>query len=340
MKIRLKPVKEQAVVVFGASSGMGRETALHFAKAGARLVLASRNTAALESLADEIRAQGGTAAVMTADVTDFEQVKAVGEKAIKEFGRLDTWAHFAATPLYAEFTETKPEEFKRVIEVNLLGAAYAAMVAIPWLMEAGGGALIQVSSVEAEVGLPFQSSYAASKHGMKGYLDVLRMELRNRKAPISVTNVMPTGINTPFFNHARTKLGVKPSPPPPIYQPAIVARAIVHCSSHATDEVVIGGGGGFFVWSKRLAPHWTDALARRLGYSRQFTGEKKQPSAPSNLEGPVTDTRVQGDFSQKSFDRSLYTWFQLHPRVKQALGLGLFTAAISIVTQRILERKA
>jgi NAD(P)-dependent dehydrogenase (short-subunit alcohol dehydrogenase family) len=225
MKNFLKPVSEQVVVVIGASSGMGREAALDFAARGAKVVLSARSDEALDSIAHEIESKGGHALAVPADVSDFEQVKHVGDRAIERFGRIDTWAHFAGAAIYAEFEKTSPEEFKRVIDVNLTGAAFGAMVALPHLRRTGGGALIQVSSVEAEISLPYSSAYSASKHGMRGYLDALRMELKHEHVPISVTNIMPTGINTPFFDHARTKLGVKPMPIPPVYQPGNVVRA-------------------------------------------------------------------------------------------------------------------
>src|SRR5688572_6393849 len=125
--MKLKPIKEQVVVVFGASSGIGRETALQFAHCGARVVVSARGANALDSLATEINAAGGQAIAVPADAAEFEQVKAVAERAVETYGRLDTWVHLAAISIYATFEQTTPEEFKRLIDVNLVGQAYGAM---------------------------------------------------------------------------------------------------------------------------------------------------------------------------------------------------------------------
>jgi NAD(P)-dependent dehydrogenase (short-subunit alcohol dehydrogenase family) len=129
--MRLKPVEEQVVTLMGASSGIGRETALRFAERGAKVVLAARSEPGLHSLVEEIREKGGEATAVAADTADFEQVKAVAERAVEEYGRLDTWVHLAAVGLFATFEQTTPEEFKRVVDVNLMGQVYGAMAALP-----------------------------------------------------------------------------------------------------------------------------------------------------------------------------------------------------------------
>src|SRR5215203_1706710 len=171
----------------GASSGIGRETALRFAKRGAKVVVAARSEPGLHSLVDEIRGDGGEATAVVADTSDFGQVKAVADRAVEEYGRLDTWVHHAAVGLFATFEDTTPEEFGRVIDVNLMGQVYGAMAALPHLKREGRGALIHISSVEAKRSLPLQSAYCASKHGIDGFLEVLRVELMREGAPVSVT---------------------------------------------------------------------------------------------------------------------------------------------------------
>jgi NAD(P)-dependent dehydrogenase (short-subunit alcohol dehydrogenase family) len=209
--MRLKTVEEQVVVVFGASSGIGRETALRFARRGAKVVVAARTESALSSLVTEIQQFGGEAIYCVSDAADFEQVKGVADLAIQHFGRIDTWAHVAGTAVIGPFEQTTPEEFKRVIEVNLMGQVYGAMVALPHLKREGRGALVHVTSVEARRSLPLQSSYSASKHGVEGFLDALRVELAHEKVPVSITNIMPGVINTPFYTKVRSRLGVQPT---------------------------------------------------------------------------------------------------------------------------------
>jgi len=137
--MQLKPVEQQVVALMGASSGIGRETALRFARKGARVVVSARSDAGLHSLVEEIRREGGEATAMVADVSQFEQVKAVADRAVEQYGRLDTWVHLAAVLLVASFEQTTPEEFERVIDVNLMGQVYGAMAALPHLKREGGG---------------------------------------------------------------------------------------------------------------------------------------------------------------------------------------------------------
>ena len=155
--MQLKPLQEQVAVVVGASSGIGRETALRLAERGAKVVAAARGEAGLSSLVGEIAARGGEATYAVCDVVDFERVKAVAETAAQRFGRIDTWVNVAAVSVYARFEDTAPEEFRRVMEVNYLGQVHGALAALPHLRRAGGGALIAVSSVESIVSLPMKA---------------------------------------------------------------------------------------------------------------------------------------------------------------------------------------
>ncbi|HYQ84504.1 MAG TPA: SDR family oxidoreductase [Rubrobacter sp.] len=200
--MQLKRVGDQVVVLMGASSGIGRETALRFARKGAKVVVSARGEEGLDSLVEEIRREDGEAIAVPADTSEFDRVKAVADRAVQEYGRLDTWVHLAAVGLFATFEETTPEEFGRIIDVNLMGQVYGAMAALPHIKREGGGALIHVSSMGAKRSIPLQSAYCASKHGIDGFLESLRVELQHEKLPISVTQVMPATINTPLFDKA------------------------------------------------------------------------------------------------------------------------------------------
>ncbi|RUS96670.1 short-chain dehydrogenase [Dulcicalothrix desertica PCC 7102] len=304
--MQLKPINQQVVAVVGASSGIGRVAALQFANRGAKVVVAARSQPGLESLVEEIRSLGGDATAVVADVSDFDQVTKIAQTAVDTYGRLDTWVHNAAIELYAAFAVTTPEEFKRIIEVNLLGQAYGAMAALPHIKRTGRGALIHVSSIEAKRSIPLQSAYAASKHGVDGFLEALRVELKHEKLDISVTNIMPAGINTPLFNKARTKLGVKPMPTPPIYQPSLVAKAIVEAAERPKRDVVVGDVGKVLLFLQRIAPSLVDAYLLRTGFDSQYTNEPKSENTPDNLFEPVTGyDKIEGDFSNQARSWSL-----------------------------------
>ncbi len=142
--MQLKPVEEQVVALVGASSGIGRETALRLTARGARVVVSARSREGLDSLVEEIRSAGGEATAVVADAAVFDQVKSVAERAVEEHGRLDTWVHLAAVGLYATFEQTTPEEFERVLQINLLGQVYGAIAALHQIKRVGWGDLIHI----------------------------------------------------------------------------------------------------------------------------------------------------------------------------------------------------
>ena len=159
----------------GASSGIGRATALELARRGATVVVAARGEPALDTLVAQIRADGGTASAVVADVTIAQDMHRVAQHAVTTQGRLDTWVHVAGVLLVAGFENTTPEEFARVVQVNLLGQVHGANAALPALRERGG-AFISISSMGAKRSIPLQSAYCASKHGLDGFLEALRID--------------------------------------------------------------------------------------------------------------------------------------------------------------------
>ncbi len=310
--MKLKPVAEQVVAVMGASSGIGRATALRFAERGAAVVVAARGEPGLTSLVAEFEAGGGRATAVVADVTDPAQVQAVADRAVAEHGRLDTWVHMAGVLLVAGFDDTTPAEFARVLEVNLLGQVHGAKAALPHLRR-GGGAFISVTSMGAKRSIPLQTAYCASKHGIDGFLEALRVELQRDGVPVSVTQIMPGTINTPLFDNARTKMGVKPVAPPPAYPPWIVADAIVHAAQHPVRDLVVGGSAKALITAEKFAPRLVDAALRTVGYELHDTGQRKPADAPDNLDAPLTgNTGVEGTVGGVALRHSPYTWWAMH----------------------------
>lgn len=333
--MKLKPIEQQVVAVVGASSGIGRETALQFAKRNAKVVVSARTESGLASLVDEITALGGDAIAIPADVAEFDQVKSIVDKTIDRYGRLDTWVHAAGTGIIAPFEQVTPEEFKRVIDVNLMGSVYGAMVAMPHLRETGRGAFIAVSSVEARRSMPLQSAYSASKHGMEGFLDSLRSELKQEGFPISITNILPSVINTPFYNKARTKLGVMPTGIPPYYQPSLVAEAILHAAENPTRDMIVGDVGRVIDLLQKLVPDLTDTLVGAIAVPGQRTERIKATDDPNNLFEPIEgyDTTT-GDFTDKTIP-SFLDWFDFHPVAKWSTAVGL--GAIALIAANLMR---
>lgn len=335
--MQLKPINQQVVSVVGASSGIGRETALQFARRGAKVVVSSRSEPKLNSLVDEIRASGGEATAIVADVEVFDQVKAIADRTVEVYGRLDTWVHCPAIAVFATFDNTTPEEFQRVVNINLMGQVYGAMAALPYLKREGRGALIHLSSIEGRRSLPYQSAYSAAKHGIEGFVEALRVELQHENIPISVTSVKPAVINTPFWNNARTKLGVKPAGIPPYYDPKLVADAIIYVAEHPTRDFLVGDTAKVLDALQRLSPELVDSLLLLIGFRLQRSSEPKSEDASNNFYEPVpTDTRVDGDFSHQVIP-SISDWLDKNPPLKWGAIAG--TAALALLAVQAFQNK-
>lgn len=328
MKIKLKPISEQVVVVFGASSGIGRLAALEFAGRGAKIVVSARTESGLQSLADEIRTNGGEAFYVVADAAEFEQVKSVADKTVEKFGRIDTWIHSAATLIFAAVEETEPEEYKRLIEVNLLGQIYGAKAALPYLKK-NGGALIHISSVEAFRAMPFQSAYGSSKHGLNGFIKALRVETEHDQIPISVTQILPAAINTPIYDKARRKTHFKARPVPPVYHPKIVVDAIAYAAENPVKDLIAGASGAGLVYGERISPRLNEWLIGKIGFVGQTSGEAEIKEFEGNLFEPLNrfDT-VEGSFSDEQIESDPYTWLETRPRAKAALLTMIFAGGV------------
>jgi NAD(P)-dependent dehydrogenase (short-subunit alcohol dehydrogenase family) len=318
----VKPVRDQVVVITGASSGIGRQTALAFAREGARLVLAARNREALEEVAAEVERLGSEAAVAVTDVAEWKDVEALAATASASFGRIDTWINAAAVSEYATVDQMTPEEFDRIIRVNLLGQMYGCKAVLPYLKQEGAGTIINVASALAERSVPLQSAYCASKHGVKGFTEALRLELDRETPEIKVCLVEPSSINTPLFDNARSRVGVKPMPIPPIYEPVVVAESLLELARNPQRDVVVGGAGKLLTLMERLSPGAVDwyMLQKDRMFRQQLTDNPKTDGdnlfEPSHGAGAAT-----GDFGAGSKSTSLYTrYLELHPTRKGLLG--------------------
>ena len=200
------------------------------------------------------------------------------------------------------------EEFDRVMRVNFLGHVYGARAALPALRRAGGGVVIGVSSVEGVRAVPLHAPYTASKWALRGFYDALRMELAQEGAPIAVTTILPASIDTPFFEHARSRLGALPKPPPPVYAPELVAEAIVRAAEHPTREVPVGGSAAGFITGQRFSPALTDAVMsiRRLG--RQTFTSDRPDNGVDNVDAPIDEPgRVHGSHPGTVLRHSAFT---------------------------------
>jgi short-subunit dehydrogenase len=330
----MKPrLDQQVVVVTGASSGIGRETALLLAERGACVVAVARNETALATLVQDIQTTGGQAEAVVADVADYGAVERAGDRAIERFGRIDTWINNAAVSIYARFDSIEPDELDRVVRVDLLGQMFGSKVALAKMQAAGRGTIVNVGSVLSDRGVQLQVPYVASKHGVAGFTEALRVEVKETTPDIDVVLILPSSINTPFFDHARSKLGTLPAPIPPVYDPRVVAEAIVHAAEHGGREIVVGGAGKLLTTSQRLSSTLMDRYMM-LGRQMEKQQEADRPDdRRDNLFEPSTGSgSVRGEFGEGAKTVSLYTReLELHPMRKRALALLAVVASVALV---------
>jgi len=292
MKITLKPIDQQVMVVTGASSGIGLATVLGAARQGAKLVLAARSKRTLEEVTAWINAHDGEAIAVETDVGQREQVEAVARAAIERFGRIDTWINNAGVSVYARLDEVSDEDSERVFRTNFWGVVYGSRAALPHL-RAQGGALINVGSEVSEAVVPLQGMYSASKHAVKGFTDALRIELDADDAPVSVTLVQPTAVDTPFPEHAGNYLSQEPKLPTPMIEPEKVALAILDAATDPTRDVRVGMMAKLNTTVAKLLPAVGDLMSK-MQIGRQQRDEPPRHSRSGTLYTAGEAGRIHG----------------------------------------------
>src|SRR4051812_8725832 len=325
MGVALKPVREQLIVITGADSGIGLATAKLAAKRGARLVLCSRSEEELARIGAELRAHGADVEWYAGDVADGNDMLRVAEVAVRAFGRIDTWINNAGVSIYGLIEDVPVEDAQRMFDTNYWGVVNGSLAALPYL-KANGGALINVGSIVSDTVVPLQGHYAASKHAVKGFTDVLRIELEHENAPVSVTLVKPGAIDTPFPEHAANYMDAEAQHPKPVYAPEVVARAILHCAEHPRRSVTVGGGGRVMAMLGMATPGLSDRMNQTMFSQQKRSKPGRLPQDEGLWEAPALTGRTRGDQPGRIKKTSVYTAATLHPGrtalVLAAVGLG------------------
>jgi NADP-dependent 3-hydroxy acid dehydrogenase YdfG len=284
MRFNLKPIREQVIVITGASSGIGMATALRAAEEGAKVVLAARSENALASIADQIRSKGGEAIHVAADVANREHVERVAAKAIDRFGRFDTWVNDAGVAIYGRLDQVTDEDSRRLFDINFWGVVNGSLVALDHL-RARGGSLINVGSEVSDAVVPLQGMYTASKHAVKGFTDALRVEVEQvDHAPVSITLIQPTAVNTPYPEHAKNYMDKEPKLPRPI-DPYKVAKAILHAAEHHVRDVKVGARSVVNTTVARLVPKIGDALSAMVKDKQHYDEPPRNPRGTLDQAG-------------------------------------------------------
>jgi NAD(P)-dependent dehydrogenase (short-subunit alcohol dehydrogenase family) len=328
VKHKLRPLSDQVMVITGASSGIGLVAARQAAAAGAAVVLAARNTGALETLAAEINAAGGRAVAVTTDVGHEEDVDRLATAAIAEFGRFDTWVNNAGVSIYGMVDEVSVEDMRRMFDTNYWGVVYGSRAALAHYRgrtDAHGfdGAIINVGSVFGDRATAVQSTYSSSKHAVHGWTDAMRMDMEAQKVPVSVTLLHPGRIDTPYNEHAHSYMEHQPAHRGRIYPPEAVAEAIVHAAAHSVRDLFIGGQVKIAVTSAALAPRITDRVMERYMFWSQLADRPSRPRAESGLHHPGYGLEERGTHAGHLRSRSYYLKAEKHPAlVVTAVGMA------------------
>ena len=336
----LNPLSAQTLVITGASSGHGLSTALKAAAVGASVVLVARNEASLSEAVDRITRAGGRAAYVVADVCDESAVQSVVDRAVSAFGGFDTWVNNAGVGIYGALRETPTADHKRLFETNYWGVVHGSLAAVRHLeTRPGGGAIVNVGSIQSDMASPVLGAYNASKHAVKGFTDSLRIELIRSGTPVSVTLIKPSATGTPFPQHGRNLTGYAARLPRPLYAPELVADAILHAAQHPRRAITVGAVGRAQVLAANALPSLFDRLAGLMVPALIDTGRPIN-RFDGNLDAPVGDGTLRTEGDQRGRGFSVYTAAQTHPKL--AAGTLLFASftLAAWLSSRILAWRA
>ncbi|MFF9092122.1 SDR family oxidoreductase [Streptomyces sp. NPDC014776] len=330
----------KAVVVTGASAGVGRATARAFAERGARVALLARGREGLAAAAQEVREAGGEALVVPVDMADAKAVDAAAQQVADTFGRIDVWVNNAFTGVFAPFTEISADEFRRVTEVTYLGYVFGTRAALRHMLPRDKGTVVQVGSALAYRGVPLQSAYCGAKHAIQGFTESLRCELLHDGSKVRTTMVQLPAVNTPQFDWVVDRLPGRARPVAPVYQPEVAARAIVHAAFHPRRrEYWVGGSTAATLLANAVVPGLLDRYLARTGYDSQQ--EDGPHGNTANLWSPADGARgrdhgAHGRFDGESADRSVQEWAS---RNRNRVGAGLVVGGLGAVVTAGLRRR-
>jgi short-subunit dehydrogenase len=326
MTRRPRKIAEQVIAITGASSGIGLLVARKAAHAGARVALISRNADVLHDLVDEIVAAGGDALALPADVGSADALVAAAAAIVERYGRIDCWINDAGVAIYAKLADTPIEEHQRLFQTNYFGVVNGSLAALPHL-RASGGSLLTVASIASDLPSPLLGAYSASKHAVKGFINSLRIELNSEGSPVAVTLIKPSGVDTPIAQHAVNHEGTEVRVPPPVYDPEIVAQAILDAVERPRREITIGGLGRLNVILVQHFPKLLDWIAPVMI-------PILAPPRPPTLDMPNLFLSSEAGRVRSGVEHgrtfSFYAAFQRHRLWLGAVATGILLASLAV----------
>lgn len=306
-------MKNEVVVITGASAGLGRAIARQFGSKGARVGLLARGVQGLEGAKREIEAAGGKALVLPTEVADADAMEKAAAAVEQEFGPIDIWVNNAMASVFSPVKKMEPKEYKRVTEVTYLGVVYGTLCALKRMLPRDKGMIVQIGSALAYRSIPLQSAYCAAKHAIAGFTDSLRCELIHDHSNVRITMVQMPALNTTQFGWVKSRLKDKAQPVPPIFQPEVGAPAVYWAAHHDRREVYVGMPTVEAIVGNKIAPGLLDRYLGRTGFESQQTDQLEDPNRPNNLWSPVPgDHGAHGTFDSKAHTRSYELWASLN----------------------------
>jgi NAD(P)-dependent dehydrogenase (short-subunit alcohol dehydrogenase family) len=330
--LMLRNRNPKTVVITGASSGIGRATAHEFARQGARIGLIARGRPGLDAAKREVEQLGGQAIVLPADVAHPDEVELAAETVENNFGPIDVWINNAAITVFAPIERMIAHEFERVTEVSYLGVVHGTLSALKRMQPRDRGHIIQIGSALSYRAIPLHAAYCAAQHAIKAFCDSLRVELRDAGSRVRLTLVLPSGVNTPLWNHLHTKMDRLTRPMDRVYQPEVIARAIAWASEHNRREIFVGFPAMKAVYGNMFG-HWlADWDLSRTGYDRQMVDRPIDLDHPDNIDQPLPhDPGIHGPHDDLAHRFSPQLWLMMHRPL--LIGLALGSAATRALTR-------
>ena len=319
----------RVVAITGASAGVGRATVREFARRGARIGLLARERDRLEATRKEVEDLGGHALVLPTDMADPDQVEAAAAKLEAIFGPIDVWVNNAMVSVLSPVKEMTADEYRRVTEVTYLGYVYGTLSALRRMLPRDRGMIIQVGSALAYRAIPLQSAYCGAKHAIQGFTESLRSELIHDGSNVRVTTVQLPAVNTPQFSWIKSRLPRHPRPVPPIYQPEVIARAIVWAADQDRRELSVGMSTVQAIVGDKCIPGILDHYLAWIGYEAQQTDEPVDPHRPNNLFKPVPGHYgAHGRFDHGARKTSVQLWLNMYRNWIGLFGVWLTTMLV------------
>ncbi len=262
--------KNKVVLITGASSGIGKDTAIEFAKKGTNIVLVSRTKEKLEKVAEQLKQFSVVVLVCQCDVSKKDQVKEMSKTVLEKFDSIDILVNNAGFAIYGSVTDLSIDDIESQMETNYFGMIYCIKNFLPLMLDKKSGHIVNVASVAASFGLPGIASYCASKFAMLGFSEGLKHELKN--TGVGITVVSPIMVRTNFFDHPSFEKMPKFSPTS--LSSKTVAKTILKAANSPRLEIIVPSIVRGAVWMKNTFPYFINPILGKA-FKKQLDSMKK-----------------------------------------------------------------